>query len=57
MEFTTVRELYHDRASYVGKEITVGGWVRLSYRMTVLFLRHFRSYILISSKILRTSAK
>ena len=28
MEFTTVRELYHDRASYVGKEITVGGWVR-----------------------------
>ena len=28
MEITTVRELYHDRASYVGKEITVGGWVR-----------------------------
>ena len=28
MEFTTVRELYHDRASYMGKEITVGGWVR-----------------------------
>lgn len=28
MEFTTVRELYQDRAAYVGKEITVGGWVR-----------------------------
>ena len=28
MEFTTVRELYHDRTSYVGKEITVGGWIR-----------------------------
>ncbi|MCD7745113.1 MAG: asparagine--tRNA ligase [Lachnospiraceae bacterium] len=26
--FTTVKELYHDRDSYIGKEITVGGWVR-----------------------------
>ncbi len=28
MDFTTVRELYRDRAAYVGREVTVGGWVR-----------------------------
>jgi asparaginyl-tRNA synthetase len=28
MEFTTVRELYRNRDAYIGKEITVGGWVR-----------------------------
>lgn len=28
MEFTTVKELYRDTDSYLGKEITVGGWVR-----------------------------
>ncbi len=28
MEFTTVRELYHDSEKYTGKEIKVGGWVR-----------------------------
>ena len=28
MEFTTVRELYKNQESYIGKEITVGGWVR-----------------------------
>ena len=28
MEFTTVRELYRDRDSYLGKEVTVGGWLR-----------------------------
>lgn len=28
MDFTTVKELYRDRESYIGKTITVGGWVR-----------------------------
>lgn len=28
MEFTTVRELYRNSEAYVGKEVTVGGWVR-----------------------------
>ena len=28
MEFTTVKELYHNTNAYIGKEITVGGWVR-----------------------------
>ena len=28
MDFVTVRELYHDREQYIGKEITVGGWLR-----------------------------
>ena len=28
MEFTTVKELYHNTDAYIGKEITVGGWVR-----------------------------
>ena len=28
MNFTTVRELYHNRDTYIGKEVTVGGWVR-----------------------------
>ena len=28
MEFTTVRELYKNQETYIGKEITVGGWVR-----------------------------
>ena len=28
MKLTTVRELYKDSAAYIGKEITVGGWVR-----------------------------
>ena len=28
MNLTTVKELYRDRASYIGKEVTVGGWVR-----------------------------
>ncbi len=28
MDFTTVKELYHDTESWLGKEITVGGWVR-----------------------------
>ena len=28
MELVTVRELYRDRESWIGKEITVGGWVR-----------------------------
>jgi len=28
MKFTTVKELYKDSASYIDKEITVGGWVR-----------------------------
>ena len=28
MNFTTVRELYHNRDAYIGKEVTVGGWVR-----------------------------
>ena len=28
MEFTTVKDLYHNTDAYIGKEITVGGWVR-----------------------------
>ena len=28
MEFTTVKELYRNTDAYIGKEITVGGWVR-----------------------------
>lgn len=28
MKFTTIRELYKDRESYIDREITVGGWVR-----------------------------
>ena len=28
MEFVTVRELYRNREEYIGKEITVGGWLR-----------------------------
>ena len=28
MKFTTVREIYRDRENYIGKEITVSGWVR-----------------------------
>ena len=28
MNLTTVKELYRDRDSYIGKEVTVGGWVR-----------------------------
>lgn len=28
MEFVTVRELYRSREAYLGKEITVGGWLR-----------------------------
>ncbi len=28
MELTDIRELYHDRESYIGKEVTVGGWIR-----------------------------
>ncbi len=28
MKFTTIRELYKDRESYLDREITVGGWVR-----------------------------
>ena len=28
MDLTDIRDLYRDRESYIGKEITVGGWVR-----------------------------
>ncbi len=28
MELTDIRELYHNTEAYIGKEITVGGWVR-----------------------------
>ncbi len=28
MEFVTVRELYRNREQYLGKKVTVGGWVR-----------------------------
>lgn len=28
MEFTTIRQLYKDKEQYIGKNITVGGWVR-----------------------------
>lgn len=28
MELTEIRELYRDRAEYIGKKITVGGWIR-----------------------------
>ena len=28
MELTDIRDLYRDRESFIGKEVTVGGWVR-----------------------------
>ena len=28
MDLVSVRELYREKDKYVGKEITVGGWVR-----------------------------
>ena len=28
VKFTTVKEIYKDREAYIGKTITVGGWVR-----------------------------
>ncbi len=28
MELTDIRVLYRERESYIGKEVTVGGWVR-----------------------------
>ena len=28
MELTTIRELFKDRESYLGKKVTIGGWVR-----------------------------
>ena len=28
MDLTDIRELYRDRESFIGKEITVGGWIR-----------------------------
>ena len=28
MELTTVREIFRNREEYLGKEVTVGGWVR-----------------------------
>ena len=28
MELTDIKELYRNREEYIGKEITVGGWVR-----------------------------
>ena len=58
MEFTTVKELYHNTDAYIGKEITVGGWVRSNRDcMTVRFLRPFRSYTRISWKTLQRSAR
>ena len=32
MELTTIRELFKDRESYLGKKVTIGGWVRSSQR-------------------------
>ena len=28
MELTEIRELYRNREEYIGKKITVGGWIR-----------------------------
>ena len=28
MELTDIKELYRNRAEYIGKEVTIGGWVR-----------------------------
>ena len=28
MELTEIRELYRNRKEYIGKKITVGGWIR-----------------------------
>lgn len=28
MDLTDIRELYRERERYIGKEVTVGGWVR-----------------------------
>ena len=27
MELTQIRDIYRDREAYIGKEVTVGGWV------------------------------
>ena len=28
MDLTDIRELYREREKYIGKEVTVGGWIR-----------------------------
>ena len=28
MELVSIRELYHQKEAFIGKKITVGGWVR-----------------------------
>ena len=28
MELTDIKELYRNRGEYIGKEVTIGGWVR-----------------------------
>ena len=30
MELTTIRELFKDRESYLGKKVTIGGWFVVS---------------------------
>ena len=36
MDLVTVRELYKNRDAYLGKEISIGGWVRS--------IRHFKAF-------------
>ena len=28
MELTDIKELYRNRGEYIGREVTIGGWVR-----------------------------
>ena len=64
MKLTTVKEIYKNREQYLDKEVTVGGWVRsvrdpkhlvLLCFMTVVFLKPFRSFIMIPWTISRIS--
>lgn len=62
MELTTIRELFKDRESYLGKKVTIGGWVR-SLRDSKTFgfivvndgsyLSRFRLYIMMRWRTLR----
>ena len=62
MELTTIRELFKDRESYLGKKVTIGGWFVVSEIQKtfgfivvneVLILSRFRLYIMMRWRTLR----
>lgn len=66
MELTDIKELYRNREEYIGKEITVGGWVRSNrdsknFGFLVIndgtFLSRYRLYTERSFPIFRKSAR